>query len=358
MPTPTVYFDEAGNTGAALADPAQPVFVLASTDFTDAESDTLLAQVRSPQTKEAKFSSLRKSDAGRRRLLEVVRSDALDPKRLKTMVTHKRFMIVTKFVDIIEETLAHASGIDLYERGANLALSNLHYFVSPVFCGQARFDEFLNAFVAMVRQPSEASKMRFFRAAREMYEGCTSDDHRASFAPYMYAERVRDDILDGLTYLALDPAIPSFFLHCTEWGSQVGGPFQAVHDASKPMAAERGTFEAMIDQSIEPALIGYDRRKFEFPLKATGITFADSVNHPSLQLADLLAGATNYWASALARGQRDEFSEALNNAGIVRFAFNALWPSTDVSPEALGTTEVGGINAVEHIANALARRRI
>lgn len=356
MTTLTVFFDEAGNTGAALADPEQPIFVLASTDIPDEEASAILAQLRNQQTREIKFTSIRKSDAGRRRLLDLIESGQIDPKRVKTMVTHKRFMIVTKFVDIIEESLAHAAGIDLYERGANLALSNLHYYVSPVFCGESRFNEFLASFVEMIRRKSNDSKSRFFRAARDMYEGCYHEEHKKSFVPYIYAENFIDDILDNVTYLSLDPAIPSFFLHCVEWGQLIPGQFDVIHDASKPMAAEKETLEALMDQSIQQATIGYDRRKFQFPLKATGISFADSLQHPSLQLADIIAGATNYWASALALGKHDEFAIALETAGIKSFAFNAIWPSQDVTPQALGTEEIGGINAVEHITNVLASK--
>jgi hypothetical protein len=356
--TPTIFLDEAGNTGAALTDASQPVFVLTSTDMTNDEAEDALKLVRTPQANEAKFTSLRKSVAGRRRLLDLIASEALDPRRVKSMVTHKRFMVVTKLVDIIEETLVHASGIDLYKRGANLALSNLHYYVSPVFCGQGRFDEFLESFVEMVRRPSAEAKGRFFRAARSMYDACSNEEHKSSFAPYIYAERHIDNILDKMTFLALDPAIPSFFVHCTVWGAQIGGPFHTVHDASKPVAAEKATFEAMMNPKIEPAVIGYDRRKFEFPLKATGITFADSRDYPALQLADVVAGATAHWALSLARGQPDELADALDAVGIRRFAFGALWPSPDVTPEALGTEKTGGVNAVEHMANALAQRRI
>lgn len=292
MPMPTVYFDEAGNTGAALSDPAQPVFVLASTDMTDNEAAELLALVSTPQAREAKFTSLRKSDSGRRRLLDLISAESLDATRVKSMVMHKRFMVVTKLVDLIEEPLAHDSGIDLYERGANIALSNLHYFVSPVFCGAAPFDELIESFVEMVRRPTSHNKTRFFGAVREMYECCSHEDHRLSFAPFIYAERCIDDLLDGVNYLALDPAIPAFFSLCTVWGAKYSESFNVVHDASKPMAAEKDAFEAMMNRSIQPEVIGYDRRKFEFPLKARGITFADSVSHPALQLADLIAVST------------------------------------------------------------------
>jgi hypothetical protein len=358
MPTPQIFFDEAGNTGAALVDPAQPVFVLASVDYTPDEAGELLSIVHTPQAKEAKFTSLRKSAAGRRRLLDFIRSPLLTPSRAKTMVTHKRYMVVSKLVDIIEETLAHEAGIDLYERGANIALANLHFYVTPTFCGVERFDEWLASFVEMVRAPTADSKNRFFSATWALHDNSSSKKHESSFGPYLYAEKVIDDILHGVSHLNLDPAIPSFFLHCIQWGKQIGGEFLAIHDASKPMAAHHADFESMMDKTIEPALIGYDRRKFEFPLKATGLQFADSRDHLSLQVADLIAGATAYRASAVARSADDELSLALRDAEVDRLLFNVLWPSPDVTPQALGTEEVGGINATEYMTNALAKRRI
>jgi hypothetical protein len=74
------------------------------------------------------------------------------------------------------------------------------------------------------------------------------------------------------------------------------------------MAAQRAIFEAMMDTTIKPTVIGYDRRNFGFPLKATGMDFADSKDHFSLQVADLLAGATNFHASAIARQSKDDFA--------------------------------------------------
>ncbi len=58
LPLPCVAFDEAGNTGANLLDPNQPVFVQASVLATDAIS----AIPRG--LGELKFSKLRRSAAG------------------------------------------------------------------------------------------------------------------------------------------------------------------------------------------------------------------------------------------------------------------------------------------------------
>lgn len=353
MPKQTIYFDEAGNTGAALSDIAQPTFVLASTNMTNEEADAALSVLRTPQTTEVKFALLRKSEAGQRRVLNLLSSEVLNSQRIKTMVIHKRFMVVTKLVDLIEETLMHNSGIDLYERGGNLALSNLRYCVSPVFCSEDWFNEFLESFVQLVRNITPDTKRRFSAAVHSLYFSCTNEEYKSSLAPYMLAVQNLDSILDGVNYLTLDPAIPSFFRLCNAWGDHLSDRFDIIHDRSKPMAAERTTFEAMMDESISPMIIGYDRRMFEFPLRATGIKFADSVSHSALQLSDVIAGATSHFCASHARGKLDEFAQSLKAAGIDRFIFDAMWPTNDVTPEALGTSAVGGINAVEHMTKSL-----
>lgn len=354
---PEVHFDEAGNTGAALLDAAQPVFVLASNDFTREEADELLSIVRTPQTQEVKFSNLRRNPNGQRRLLQFLASPLLTPERAKVSVTHKKYMVIGKAIDIIEETLAHESGIDLYERGANIALANLHFYVTPAFCGQDRFDAFLSTFVAMVRTPTAASKAAFFASVYALYENCRSEQHKSSFGPYLYAEHCIDEILDGVTYIALDPAIGALFHQLSVWGSQLGTPFSAVHDASKPIAAERETFQALMDAHAQPEMVGYDRRKFEFPLRATTLTFGDSRDLPQLQVSDLLAGAMSHFAAATANGSQDEFTRQMEAAGVERFTIHTLWPQPEVTPQALGTEEVGGTNAVDTMMKALRQRR-
>lgn len=355
---PEVHFDEAGNTGAALLDPNQPVFVLASADFTRDEAEDLLDLVRTPQTHEVKFTSLKKSDAGKRRLLEFLASPLLTPARVKVSITHKRYMAMCKAVDLIEETLAFRDGIDLYERGANIAIANLHYYVTPVFCGVERFDLFLSTFIEMVRTPSVATKASFFASVWALYENCREPRHQASFGPYLIAEREIDDILDGVNYIALDPAIGSVFHQLSVWGTEIGQEFLAIHDQSKPVWAERETFAAMMDPAAPPTLIGYDRRKFEFPLRARTLRFADSRELPQLQVVDLLAGATSYFATAIARSARDELTEQLDRAGIERFSIHALWPAPHVTPQTLGTEETGGVNATDFMVETLAKTRI
>ena len=124
----TVAFDESGNTGADLLNDQQAVFVLASSNLTQLEADRLLKIVHAHQTKEAKFTALKKSNSGKKRIIEFVKQSIPYQKRIKITFYHKRYMVITKIVDIIIETMLKADGIDLYKDGANIAMSNMHYY--------------------------------------------------------------------------------------------------------------------------------------------------------------------------------------------------------------------------------------
>jgi hypothetical protein len=66
-----IYCDESGNSGEELFDKDQPFFVLASNDFGRAEALTLLEHLRSHQSGEPKFKTLKKTVDGVRRLTQL-----------------------------------------------------------------------------------------------------------------------------------------------------------------------------------------------------------------------------------------------------------------------------------------------
>ena len=108
-----VAFDESGNTGADLPNQQQPVFALASTCLSHEQASLILQPLRTPQSREIKFSRLRRTKGGRRRIIELLSCSSLDPENTITTLFHKKYMIVTKVVDLLVENLAYEDGIDL-----------------------------------------------------------------------------------------------------------------------------------------------------------------------------------------------------------------------------------------------------
>lgn len=350
-----VFFDEAGNTGPALLDKNQLAFVLASNNLTEQEALSLLAEVSSPQTQEVKFSKLKRTDAGIRKIESFFREALKNNERYKTTVFHKRFMVVTKIVDILVENVAYEMNFDLYRDGYNIALSNMTYAVAPVFCGEDRFDRFLSTFVEMIRNPISETIEPFYEAAAELINASSDPRFGDSLMPVLISRKILGDILGGNNSSSLDPAIPSLFNHCTAWGTQLQTEFSVVHDNSKQVAASVDSFRRFMDQSVEIKEIGYDRRKFFYPLRATGISLSDSKHHPQIQVADLFAGATLHMAKALASGNSDEVTEMLKSLGLEKCLVNVLWPSSDVTPQQLGTDDGSGVNPVDKMTEHLGR---
>ncbi|MES3004287.1 MAG: DUF3800 domain-containing protein [Pseudomonadota bacterium] len=354
----TIFCDEAGNSGANLLDPEQPLFVLASNDFTAGEAEHLLGYVRSNQGAEPKFSRIKRSAEGVRGLIRFLSDPTLKEDRIVTDVYHKRFMVMAKLVDLIEETLVHEVGGDLYERGGNIAMANLLFYCLPVFCGTELTDSFLQAFVALVRGRSDEDAKKFYAIGRRLRAGSKNEKFKAQLDLLTEERYFKSWFTDEINSTSLDPAIPALFQHLVAWGSRRKMEFDVMHDRSKPVLASQADFEAMMAVAGDQIRsIGRDRRTIEFPLRARTLTQANSQDHPQLQIADLCAGLTNHMYRCMVDGQFDELGEAAKSLGCVEWAVNGLFPEPKVTPEALGTADTTGSNSIEEMSKYLFEKR-
>lgn len=352
-----IYCDEAGNSGQNLLDPEQPVFVLASTDLSHAEADELLEVVRSRQAGEPKFKTLKKTPDGVRRLTSLFSDPRLNKDRVVITAMHKRFMVVTKVVDLIAETLTYRLGEDLYKQGANIALSNMLYCCMPVFCGQDPTTRFLSAFVDLVRHRSNLHVDAFFQAGDALV-AATSDQQLADTLRPLVNRDLFPLWRDGLIDHALDPAIPALFQHIAVWGMRKPERFRVIHDRSKPILATQQQFEAMMALGDETAVVvGYDRRRFKFPLQATALEQGDSVAYPQIQVADLCAGGIAHMLKCRDDGRFDDLGFMVRDLAL-GWVVDAVIPTTDVTPEELGTDSEIGTNPVDPVVELLNRRRL
>jgi hypothetical protein len=128
-------------------------------------------------------------------------------------VFHKKFMVTTKMVDLIAETVLHEMGGDLYEQGANLAMSNMLHHCMPGFCGQENTDRFLLAFVELVRRGGEDEVDAFYDAGRAMVASTSSESFKPHLLPFTERRLLPVWFGEHIDSLALDPAIPALFGH-------------------------------------------------------------------------------------------------------------------------------------------------
>lgn len=352
----TVFCDEAGNTGANLLDRTQPFFVLASNNFAAEEAEQLLDHVQLPQGSEPKFTTLKKSAAGVAKLIRFLSDLRLNRERVVADVFDKRFMVVTKLVDLVAETLIHQIGGDLYKDGANIAMSNMLHHCMPAFCGQDNTDRFLLSFVDLVRKRGPEHVAAYYEAGRAMLEACNKESFKKDLFFFTDQRLFTSWFGDEIDSQALDPAIPALFGHIAVWGARLDDRFDVIHDDSKPILATQSTFEGMMAHSgQESALVGYDRRKFRFPLRAKSLSQANSKTHPQIQVADLCAGIINHFSKCRMANEFDELAIATRELGRAEWVFDCVLPTTNVTPQTLGTAEAGGTNPIDPIVDHLSR---
>lgn len=348
---PIIFFDESGNTGPNLLDRSQPVFTLASCSFTIQDAEQLLKLTGSRSTHEVHFKRLRRRKSGQDGILRLMSSELLTASNIQISLFNKDFMVVTKIVDILIEYMMHCNGDDLYLNGRNIALSNMLYYCLPVFCNPDAVENMYKYFVAMIKSQTTDSIEQFYNSVINLKIGLIDKKYERNINLILDTKKYAFNALKHIDKTAMDPSIPALFGHCINWGEIYPSGFDIVHDDSQPVEKQKSMFLKYMDWTKDEIELGYDRRKFKLPLKAMSLNFSQSHLHPQLQVADIIASSFAHWASGICRGEQNDFLFLeLCKLDLDRFVgTNKVWPTKDVSPEALGTVHNGGLNAANHI---------
>lgn len=348
--TPTIYFDESGNTGSNLLDINQPVFTLASCIFSDEISKQLLKQINSNSPNEAHFKNLRRRKSGQDGIIRLMSSKLLNVKYIKINIFLKDFMVTTKIVDILIEYLMHINGEDLYLNGRNIALSNMLYYCFPAFCDKDLVQSMYKSFVIMIRSQNQENINSFYDNVENVKKSSSNESFKEDIDLILATRNCIDDALNGVDKHSLDPSIPALFSHCAQWGNAYPKGFHVIHDDSHSIEKERLLFAHFMDWTQDELELGYDRRKYNLPLKGKSLKFASSEDHPQIQVCDIIASSISYWAAGVSRGETEDYLFLeLNKLYLDRFiGHNKIWPTMDVTPEDLGTVHDGGLNAADY----------
>jgi hypothetical protein len=357
--TVQVCFDEAGNTGQNLLDDTQQVFTLSSVCMsTEQAVDALAVLTQGSKKPEVHFQDLKRTPKGKEKILRFLEQPIFIPDVVKLSLIHKPFMVTTKIVDLLIETLAHRDGIDLYERGGNIATANLIQAVMPVFVGNEAFSLFQYKFVNMIRRKGDNDVDDFYKFVEALWSANNGKTFEGFLATFLASSQIIDEVLASADVIMLDPAVPSFVTHCGAWGEQLGRQFDVIHDSSKPIQHGKEILEILMSKDEPDVLVGYDIRKSVFPLKATGVQFADSQVLPQLQVADMIASSFGFWGHRIAAGTMDDgFWRELDSLKLARLSVCDIWPSHEVTPKGLGMEEVGGVNAVDYTGDLIQRQK-
>jgi hypothetical protein len=355
----TVWVDESGHTGEDLMNADQPVFVLASSNVgTDAATDLARTYFGGVKATELKHGALAGRERGRRRILAFLRDPRIEG-ALAVDLWHREFTLFTTLVDFWVEEAMRRDGIDLYNRGANIGLSNLTYLVLMTLLPRHVFRQHMLRYQTMMRTRTREAYSRFwvpFRALFDVADGLLRDN-----LLWFIGAEARLGLKRFLTFPArmLSVTQSSLLTHVDRWSTRSSRPLRVVHDTSSALAKHKWALDAILTADSPPIEIGYDRRKMRLPLRVQDVRFADSASHTELQFVDIVAGAMGTVArNSIEPDYRPGYADEIRAAAPKRLVIGGVWPSEDVEPEALGTTgpNVGG-DPTDLIAAILRRAR-
>lgn len=351
----TIYVDECGYTGEDLLSAEQPIFCLASTSLTTEECTNLskahMADVRSA---ELKHSALARSARHQGRIIALLREIAEQhSSRVKFAVAHKRYALLTKMVDLIVEPLAYEDGIDFYERGTNIAYSNMLYYLTPGMAGEKFFSEMLRNFQRMMRERTPITYDRFFKL---FFRGNLPPDLKEATIFFRYSHNKHGPAeIFSVPPDSLDIACAEAFTLVAKWAEEIDGDLIIVHDQSSKMARNKKIWDRVVSPGVPERVVGWDRRLMRFPLRVTRTELANSKDHPGLQIADMLAGAMTRCMKWIISGEdpADQYAKELASFLPESFGGHMLWPSPQVTPEELGTTGPTVEDPIQHIVELI-----
>ena len=336
-PATTVYLDEAGYTGPDLANREQLVYVLASTSLSEDHARALLDACfrRNHQGRELKHSRLSRTKIWRTEVIEFVRQ--LPKDAIAYFAVHKEFALLAFFIDFWFEPLAYQDGVNLYDQGANIALSNVSYITLQTTLGREGCGELLRRFQVMTRDRTSFAYDSFWQS---FYDAVNKHDSIEKALGALIAaeqrlgpahlQRLPADLLDLGDYGLLDTVV--------YWRKKSPGvQFDLVHDRSKMIERHRERWVKILKPDNPKAVVGSDRRTIEFPLPVRTLRLAESHTLAGLQVADLVAGTAYAVWNAKARNQQSEYTRALMEAGIAEGTAGGIWPTKMISPEELET---------------------
>lgn len=347
-----LFLDESGYTGEDLINKDQPVFVLASNVLTDEECQEFFREIfKDIKTGELKHKELSKDIKGQTRIIELVKALQGKYGKVVSSVAHKEFVLLTMLVDWWVEPSMRQHGIDLYDRGGNIGLCNLIYLTLFNTEGPSFLEKHLGSFQIMMRKRTSESYRTFWNDLRGHFDNCDKLV-RDTLLWFLGGEKdLGFNYLTSLPEKTMDIAVTTAMLTVSHWRDQTGEQLEVIHDMSSRMAKQKWLWDQLVGAEISPRIVGYDRRRMQFPLNVNSTQFCDSRDYLQLQYADLIAGSTAKWAEAAwNEAKRSKYTDALEEAGISKFIVDLLWPTDKVTPEELGTDSENAGNIAEFLA--------
>jgi hypothetical protein len=325
----TIYIDESGFTGDDLYNPEQRYFVIASTIIGDEEAEQILRRCFPRyQGSEFKFTNIWKRGTHRNGLRALATEVPALADRVFTFIVDKRFSLLIKMFDYLVEPAAYGSGYDWYADGWGMRYMNTVHRDLLLQGSEELYDETVRLWDAFARSPSDDTIAAFSHHVDRTTAGSNPplssmfdllrrglDEFRAHNAGFEHFED------------SSEIQVTSVFSSLVWWRQQRPEDFNLVHDESSAFLKQRGMWDAMLRDDVEPQLFPISNGTFvELPIRVRSTTGVRSQDSAAVQLCDVLAGFAAKAAPGLSGGTRDEFILELVTLGAGELVHGGVMP--------------------------------
>ncbi|MFF9704637.1 hypothetical protein ACF1FE_26145 [Streptomyces griseofuscus] len=304
--------DESGWDGEQLIGRKRRFLVYASVAVDDIEAAALIQQLRDQagirQAKELKFD-LFKNRTNRWSLLQQLwePGGALHD-RCSVYVVDKEYAAAAKVIDLLLEEKEHDEGGNLYADGEARALARTLALEGPRALRGTLFQELMSAFVTLAsrRGTSQQDEVLgvFVAALDQAWAASTRKAVTALLARLRgarnYAATFHEDPADPV-FPQLEMLIPAVAQTARRWDRRVGR-VSVLTDEQQMLTDD--ALRTVHEYACAP--VGMTLLTRERGADVAAVVRGSSVDHPSIQLADLLAGA----AAAVAERHEGNPSDA------------------------------------------------
>lgn len=343
-----IFFDEAGFTGPNLLDPEQPFFTYAGVDLTALEAERIVASIRAKyrvQSPELKSSVLRQRGNWPDIALDIARQST---GRALVTASDKILALCGKVFEYIYEPVIEDKSTFFYGLNVHRFFMNAFYAVlqeadAPIDVLAGELQQFMRSF-----DPSKAPTL---------FEAVNKEGHRIEIVDITlrFARGYSQQIESRTKHLreggsgkwALDLTSTSLFnLLFLGFGARYQ-TIEVICDESKPLKSVAEFFDTFVGRADAASITdGRDEHVLQGNLTKP-IAFASSAAHPSLQIADILAGATASTLKDRNNAAYDSLREWINQ--------HMHWSYILPNPELIDTGREGPKVALE-ILRVLANR--
>lgn len=297
---PTIYIDEAGNTGSNILNCSQPYFILSAVHFTDIELLQLQKDIM--YDRELHFVEMKKSIKGRNTIKLILQHPLINEEHISFEFIDKQFCIYAQIVDMtIEPVFHYIYGDDLYKKRGNIILANCLYVFCKNHPNQDIIKDFLYSFEGMMRKQTEESIENFYLNV-EILASVSNKSLTDILQHISLSRNILEHVLIEDNKYCLDTTVTSLLCMVDHWFKKFGTKMNVVTDDSKQIKAGLNMIEQLSKITSKQQLVGYDTRKHIFPLPINSISMVDSNSNFGVQLADLIASSFSFvWSDATSK---------------------------------------------------------